>query len=138
MGKLLRFSIAVDEDLMKPFDEYVKRKGVPNRSEAIRDLIRGVLAKDSWGTGQKGSGILTLVYDHHKHDLSRKLMDMQHDAHDVIVAGLHIHLDHSNCLEVLVLKGNPGQVRALADKLVACRGVKYGIFNAVPEGNDLA
>lgn len=138
MGKLKRFSIALDEDLLKPFDEYRIRKSSPTRSEAIRDLIRKVLMVDSWGSHSTGSGTLTLIYDHHKHDLARKIMEIQHESHDSIIAGIHVHLDHDNCLEVLVLKGNPEHITSLADKLISCRGVKYGIFNPVPEGNDLA
>lgn len=138
MGKLARFSVAMDEDLLKLLDEYISRKGSPTRSEAIRDLARSAIANDSWGKGPKGSGTLTLIYDHHKHDLARKIMEIQHDAHDAVIAAMHVHLDHDNCLEVLILMGEPEKVRFLADRLVACRGVKYGVFNPVPEGGEFA
>ena len=85
-----------------------------------------------------GAGTLTLVYDHHKNDLSRRLTQMQHDEHDIIVATLHVHLDHDNCLEVLVLKGDPERVRRLADKLISCKGVKHGTFSGTTTGRDLA
>ena len=126
---LARFGVSLDEDLLEPFDALCARKGYGNRSEAIRDLIRRALVEEDWQNPQlMGAGTLTLVYDHHKNDLSRRLTQMQHDEHDIIVATLHVHLDHDNCLEVLVLKGDPERVRRLADKLISCKGVKHGTF----------
>ena len=95
MGKLVRFGVSLDDALLEPFDALCARKGYSNRSEAIRDLIRKALVEDAWrdAVGQ-GAGTLTLVYDHHKNDLARRLMKIQHDDHDIIVTTLHVHLDH--------------------------------------------
>ena len=138
MGNLARFGVSLDEDLLEPFDDLCKRKGYPNRSEAIRDLIRKALVEERWSNDASGAGTLTLVYDHHKNDLARRLMAIQHDDHDLIVTTLHVHLDHHNCLEVLVLKGEPARLRTLANKLISCRGVKHGTFTATTTGQDLA
>lgn len=139
MGNLVRFSISVEEELLAPFEDLCARKNSPTRSEAIRDLIRGALAADAWKNSRgSGSGTVTLVYDHHKNDLARRLMSIQHEYHDLIISSTHVHLDHDNCLEVLILKGEAEKVRTLAERLIACRGVKYGIFNPVPEARDLA
>ena len=138
MGNLARFGVSLDEDLLEPFDELCKRKSYPNRSEAIRDLIRKALVEERWSNDPSGAGTLTLVYDHHKNDLARRLMAIQLDDHDLIVTTLHVHLDHHNCLAVLVLKGEPTRLRALADKLISCRGVKHGTFTATTTGQDLA
>ena len=73
-----------------------------------------------------------------KPDLARRLTQMQHDEHDIIIATLHVHLDHHNCLEVLILKGEAARVRALADKLISCKGVKHGTFSGTTTGQDLA
>lgn len=136
---LARFGVSLDEDLLEPFDALCARKGYANRSEAIRDLIRRALVEDDWRKPQgMEAGTLTLVYDHHKNDLSRRLTRMQHDEHDIIVAALHVHLDHDNCLEVLILKGAPDRMRQLADRLIACKGVKHGTFSAATTGRDLA
>lgn len=137
MGKLARFGVSLDDELLEPFDALCERKGYTNRSEAIRDLIRRALVEESWSSSSCGAGTLTLVYDHHKNDLARRLMDIQHDEHECIVTTMHVHLDHNNCLEVLVLKGEPEQVRALADRLVSCKGVKHGVFTATTTGQDL-
>lgn len=139
MGKLARFGVSLDEALLEPFDKLCKSKGYSNRSEAIRDLIRKALVQEAWQTSEgQGAGTLTLVYDHHKNDLARRLMHMQHDDHEIIVTTLHVHLDHYNCLEVLVLKGEAARVRALAERLISCRGVKHGTFSMTTTGQDLA
>lgn len=139
MGKLTRFGVSLDEELLEPFDALCAVKGYSNRSEAIRDLIRKALVAEEWQQADgQGAGTLTLVYDHHKNDLARRLTQMQHDEHDIIIATLHVHLDHHNCLEVLILKGEAARVRALADKLISCKGVKHGIFSGTTTGQDLA
>lgn len=139
MGKLTRFGVSLDEELLEPFDALCAVKGYSNRSEAIRDLIRKALVAEEWQQADgQGAGTLTLVYDHHKNDLARRLTQMQHDEHDIIIATLHVHLDHHNCLEVLILKGEVARVRALADKLISCKGVKHGTFSGTTTGQDLA
>ena len=139
MGKLTRFGVSLDEELLEPFDALCAVKGYSNRSEAIRDLIRKALVAEEWQQADgQGAGTLTLVYDHHKNDLARRLTQMQHDEHDIIIATLHVHLDHHNCLEVLILKGEAARVRALADKLISCNGVKHGTFSGTTTGQDLA
>ena len=139
MGKLTRFGVSLDEELLEPFDPLCAVKGYSNRSEAIRDLIRKALVAEEWHQADgQGAGTLTLVYDHHKNDLARRLTQMQHDEHDIIIATLHVHLDHHNCLEVLILKGEAARVRALADKLISCKGVKHGTFSGTTTGQDLA
>ena len=139
MGKLTRFGVSLDEELLEPFDALCAVKGYSNRSEAIRDLIRKALVAEEWQQADgQGAGTLTLVYDHHKNDLARRLTQMQHDEHDIIIATLHVHLDHHTCLEVLILKGEAARVRALADKLISCKGVKHGTFSGTTTGQDLA
>ena len=138
MGKTTRFGVSLDADLLEPFDALCERNGYGNRSEAIRDLIRKALVRDAWEhAAGGGAGTLTLVYDHHKSDLARKLMRIQHDDHDCIVATLHVHLDHFNCLEVLVLRGEAERIRNLANRLISTRGVKHGAFALTTTGEGL-
>lgn len=138
MGTLTRFGVSLDEDLLQQFDAMSATKGYTNRSEALRALIRNALVAQAWEKAEgQGAGTLTLVYDHHKSDLAQRLIDLQHESHDVIVATLHVHLDHHNCLEVLVLRGEASTVRDLANRLVACRGIKHGTFTLTTTGQDL-
>ncbi len=138
MSKTTRFGVSLDQKLLNSFDDLCQRNSYANRSEAIRDLIRKALVEDNWTNDQEqGAGTLTLVYDHHKSDISKRLTAIQHDDHDCIIATLHVHLDHHNCLEVLVLKSEMERVRKLAKKLLSTRGVKHGAFSITTTGQDL-
>ncbi|MEQ1883833.1 MAG: nickel-responsive transcriptional regulator NikR [Bryobacteraceae bacterium] len=124
---LSRIGIAIPEGLLEQFDKLMARKSYTNRSEAIRDLIRDALVEEeTYKDNQSVVGTLTLVYDHHQRLINDKLVDMQHQHFHQIVSTLHVHLDHDNCLEVVVLRGRAGQVRQVADRLIAARGVRHG------------
>lgn len=139
MGKTTRFGVSLDTDLLEPFDALCERRGCANRSEAIRDLIRAALVDDAWERANAaGAGTLTLVYDHHRSDLAHKLNAVQHEAHECVVASLHVHLDHDNCLEVIVLQGEGRQIRAMAQRLLAIKGVKHGALTLTTTGRGLA
>ena len=128
MGSLARFSVAMDEDLLARFDDLVARRGSGvNRSEAVRDLVRDALVDAEWeDSSGEIVGTITMVFDHHVSDLSDKLDALQHAHHERIVSSMHVHLDAHNCLEVIVVRGTSGQVRAIADGLLGTKGVKHG------------
>lgn len=125
---LMRFSVAMPEDLLMRFDELVARRGLAkNRSEVVRDLVREALVEDECATpGRIVMGTLTIVYDHHAVDLQDKLHSIQHDFFENIVSTLHVHLDAHSCLEVVVLKGETGLVQSVANKILGTKGVKTG------------
>ncbi len=124
---LKRFSISLEENLLDSFDNYIKIHKYNNRSEAIRDLIRKSLVKEEWGTDNNViMGVITLVYDHHQHQLQEKVTEVQHDYHHHIVSTTHVHMDHHNCLEVIIVRGKSLEVQELAGKLIALRGVRNG------------
>jgi CopG family nickel-responsive transcriptional regulator len=127
MGELSRIGVAIDSDLLEKFDQHIARRGYTNRSEAFRDLIRDELvAVASESPDSQVIGSVTLVYDHHVRMLSDRLTDLQHDSYHNIVSTLHVHLDHDNCLEVLVIRGKAAEVRRIADVLISTKGVKHG------------
>ncbi len=125
--ELERIGVAIDRSLLDKFDELIARRGYANRSEAFRDLIRAELVGDT-ASQPHGlvTGTITLLYDHHVRMVGEKLTALQHHYHRQILSTLHLHLDHDNCLEVIVVKGEAAGVRQLADKLIAERGVKHG------------
>lgn len=138
MGRTIRFGVSLDSDLLDKFDALCEERCYQTRSEAIRDLIRNTLVQQEWEDDHREqAGTLTLVYDHHKSDLAQRLIEIQHDAHDLIVTSLHVHLDHDNCLEVLVLKGPADDVRTLAQRLTSTKGVKHGKLSLATTGQDL-
>ena len=128
MGRLTRFSVAMDEDLLGRFDELVEERGLgTNRSEAIRDLVRDAIVDSEWEhADSEVVGTITMVFNHGTSDLSDKLDALQHAHHDQIVSAMHIHLDAHNCLEVLVVRGTSGDVKGIADMLLGTKGVKHG------------
>lgn len=139
MGQTIRFGVSLDSDLLEKFDALCAERSYQTRSEAIRDLIRNMLVQREWeDSSAETAGILSLVYDHHQSDLAQRLTEMQHDHHEVIHASVHVHLDHHNCLEALILKG-PGQaIKELAQKLSSTKGVKHGRLTLTTTGKDLA
>jgi len=138
MAKTVRFGVAMDDDLLWKFDRVVDRKGYENRSEAIRDLIRNLLVEEEWTAGDKETvGTITLVYEHHVHDLQDTLTDLQHNLHEAIVSTVHVHLDAHNCLEVLIVKGAGADIKAAADRLIGTKGVKHGRLTMTTTGKDL-
>lgn len=138
MAELTRFGISMDAQLLARFDALIEGKGYVNRSEAIRDLIRNALVEDQWGREDEETvGTVTVVYDHHVRDLADKLTEHQHAHHDNIVSALHVHLDHDNCLEVVVVKGTVKEVKRLAAELIGTKGVKHGKLVTSTTGKDL-
>ncbi len=123
---LARFSIAVPEELLACFDEQIAhRPGAANRSEAVRDLIRAAIVEERLRTPDRDViGSLTMIYDHHAGDLARRLDEIQHGYTGEIISTMHVHLDHSRCLEVVALKGRGSRVHELADKLKGLKGMK--------------
>ena len=137
---LSRIGISLDKELLDQFDQLIEGKGYENRSEAFRDLIRDVLVKREWETADDEGervAVVTLVYDHHKHELGHKLTHMQHDSHETVVSTMHIHMDELNCLEVLILKGKAKSVLELGNRLISTKGVKLGRLILATEGSTL-
>ena len=138
MSELARIGVAIDSSLLARFDELIGERGYTSRSEAFRDLIRDELVQKSWESPEADVvGTVTLVYDHHVRMLNEKLTDMQHEHHKSILSTLHVHLDHDNCLEVIVVKGKARNVRRIADGLISTKGVKHGYLALTTSGAEL-
>ncbi len=138
MKQLVRFGVSLDGRLLDVFDRHIKRRKYTNRSEAIRDLIRDALVGEAWNKNKEAVGTITFVYDHHVRDLTRKLTQLQHDFQGKILAGMHVHLDHDHCLEVLVVKGTGSDIAVVADALVSVKGVKHGKLTMTTTGKGLS
>jgi CopG family nickel-responsive transcriptional regulator len=134
MNDIIRFGVSMDSLLLERFDQHIEQRGYGNRSEAIRDLVRETLVREEWEGGDEVVGTITLVYDHHVRELSDKLTDIQHDNFNSVLSSLHIHLDHHNCLEVIVVRDAAAKVQKFADRLIGTRGVKHGKLSATTKG----
>ncbi len=138
MGKLTRFGIALDEEILKRFDTHIKREKYTNRSEAIRDLIRAEFVRSDWGDEDKEVVcVLTLVYDHHKRGLVNRLLQIQHDQPSRILCSQHVHLGHECCLEVIIAKGKANHLKAFASQIKAQKGVMFSSISSATTGKDL-
>lgn len=127
MSEIVRFSVSLEDDLLRKFDSFCEQERFATRSEAIRQLLRDKLTLRAWANdAQEVAGTLTLVYDHHRSQLRDQLVHVQHDHGDLVVAALHAHLAHDLCLEVIVLRGPAGQLRRVASELSGLKGVFKG------------
>ena len=129
-----RITITLDEKLVEQFETFRKRHGYGNRSEAFRDLVRERLDVEHL---ERGPGIdciatLTYVYNHHERELATRMTQVQHDHHDLTVSTLHVHLDHHNCLEAVVLRGPLDRVQGFANEVIAQPGVRHAKLHILP------
>ena len=129
-----RVTVTLDDDLMSELDRVIAMKGYQNRSEAVRDLARAGIreAVVDAAASKDCVAALVYVYDHTARELSKRLVRSYHDHHDLSLATMHIHLDHDNCMEVTVLKGETRQVQHVAERVIAERGVRHGRLIVVP------
>lgn len=124
---IIRFGVSLEARLLSEFDSWCRKNKYENRSEAIRDLIRGSLVSEEWESSKGDvTAVITIVYDHHKRELMDGLVDVQHDHQDMVIASQHVHLDHNNCLEVIIVRGSASHIKELASRLHSAKGVKHG------------
>jgi CopG family nickel-responsive transcriptional regulator len=126
MTKIVRVGVTFPPDLLKDFDEIIKKMGYENRSKAVQDAVRMFVSEKKWLQGEKGmqAGVLMMLYDHEVRELESTLTDIQHNYSHIISSTMHIHLNERDCLEAIAVKGNASEIRKLSDELAAKRGVK--------------
>ncbi len=127
MSELVRTALAIDRDLLERFDQWMSGHGYTNRSEAVRDLVRNALIEQEWADPHaQVVAVLSVVFDHEARTLAQELTHIQHEHHHSVLCSQHVHLDHEQCLEAILLRGTAGALRELADRIIATRGVKAG------------
>jgi CopG family transcriptional regulator, nickel-responsive regulator len=137
MSSLIRTGISLESELLEKFDKVVQQKGYGSRSEAIRDLVRDHFVEEDVASNKVIVATITLIYDHHQPKLSEQLISAQHDYKGHVLATTHVHLDHHNCLEVIILKGRGADAKKFADKLISFKGVKHGKLVLTNTGGSL-
>ncbi|MBN2137559.1 MAG: nickel-responsive transcriptional regulator NikR [Sedimentisphaerales bacterium] len=132
MDKVERIGVSLDKKLLSKFDSLIARQGYKSRSEAIRDLVRQQLSSEVLSNPKAHAvAAVCLVYDHHATKVPQKLIELQHSHLLQAISSLHVHLDHHNCLEVIVLRGPVGRINKVAESLLSMKGVKLGKINLV-------
>ncbi|NEV60861.1 nickel-responsive transcriptional regulator NikR [Thiorhodococcus minor] len=122
----IRFSVSLPKPLLDELDARVVNKGYASRSELVRDLIRERLVEDLWERGEtEVAGVLTIVYDHHQRELTQQILEIQHRQYVRVVATTHVHMDHHNCLETIIIRGMPAEIERLSLEIGGLRGVRF-------------
>ncbi|MGC8977173.1 MAG: nickel-responsive transcriptional regulator NikR [Candidatus Ratteibacteria bacterium] len=137
MDKLKRFGISMNEELLKRFDDFIKKQKYKNRSEAIRDIIREKFVKEEWEKGENVAGCIVIVYEHDVREIVDKIIDIQHKFSKYIISTQHIHMDEENCMEIVVVKGKVEKIKELYFYLKALKGVKYSTITKATIGKIL-
>ena len=135
MSKLVRSSYAMEKDLVDRLESLIRESRYTNRSEFIRDLVREKLVAAEWKKNEEVLGTITLVYDHEKRELSRKLVSLQHHHHEChVLAATHVHLDDHLCAEMIMARGKASDIRALADLMRSQKGVLHAALSTSAAG----
>ncbi len=129
-----RFTISLDDQLSAEFDELMRSRGYTNRSEAVRDMIRKQLEIERLSKENEGACVASLsyIYNHHESDLANRITSMHHNHHHLTLSSMHVHMDHSSCLEVVILRGIIQDVTDFSNQIIATRGVRHGKLFVVP------
>ena len=132
--ELMRIGVSLPDNLLNKFDSIIESRGYSSRSEGIRDSIRTYINQYEWMSDIRGRrvGTITVIYDHTKRGLSNAIADIQHDYSDLIKSSVHIHLDHDNCLEVVIFDGEGELIKEMDERLMALKGVMYVKLNTAP------
>jgi CopG family nickel-responsive transcriptional regulator len=129
-----RLTISLNDRLARQFDAVIHKRGYFNRSEAMRDLIRDLL--ETVHSDEQAGGYciasLSYIYNHHESELVNCITTAQHQHHDLALSTMHVHMDHDNCLEVIILKGTVKSVKNFANLIIATRGVRHGKLHLLP------
>ncbi len=138
MSDTVRFGVSLSLELLDQFDQLIKKLGYDNRSEAVRDLIRQKLVEEEWEAPDRQTfAIVSLVYNHHSMSLPSRLTELQHESYAQVIGSFHVHVDKDNCLEIIVMKGKGKDLRALGERIIALKGVKYGTLNMGTSGKKI-
>jgi len=123
---VVRFSVSLEEELLKELDDYIKDNNFANRSQGLRYLIEKNIVEKKWQCNNIVAGAVVMIYDHHKKEILARSNDIQHDYFDVILSSQHYHLNHDICLEIIAVKGKANSLTELADKLISIKGIRHG------------
>jgi CopG family nickel-responsive transcriptional regulator len=82
-------------------------------------------------TGER-QGVITMIYDHGQRGLLTTLTDIQHEYMGIIQASLHSHVTHDRCLEIILVRGDGADLKALAERLMSQKGVETVKLTTIP------
>ncbi len=133
-NELSRIGISLPKNLLDKFDEIINMRGYSSRSEGIRDAIRSYITYYKWMADVRGErqGVITMIYDHEQRGLLPVLTDIQHEFMNLIQSSLHAHVTHGRCLEIILVRGEGTEIKTLAERLMAQKGVESVKLTTIP------
>lgn len=136
---LSRIGVSLPENLLGKFDEIITKRGYSSRSEGIRDAIRSYIRYYDWMSEVEGEriGILSMTYDHSQRGLVTTLLDIEHEFSGITRSAMHVHISHDECMEVLILLGDGKEVKAIAERIIALKGVKNVKLTTIRPGQEV-
>lgn len=137
MNKVTRVTVSIEEELLEQFEKHLAEKGYPSRSEGIKSIMRKALIEDEWHTGTEVAATISFVYDHHKPGVMQKLVEIQHDFGELVICSQHVHLDHHNCMEVIIVKGLSDRIYEFHNALKSVKGLKHSSLSAATTGGEI-
>ena len=137
MSDLVRFTVSIERSLFEKLEKQVADSDYRNRSEFVRDLVRGYLVEQDWQSEKVLLGTISLLYDHHTRGLSEKLTHRQHHFPGQVLATTHIHLDEHLCAEMIMVRGRGTDIKALTDRLRKEKGVLHAKLATGTTGEEL-
>jgi CopG family nickel-responsive transcriptional regulator len=125
-NETIRFTVSLPAALLDDLDTKVADRGYTSRSEFVRDMIRDQIVETKWRNAKEDVvGVLTVGYDHHQRELTQKIVDIQHNRYVNIMCTTHVHLDHDNCLEAIIVRGLPAEIERIRTQIGALKGVRF-------------
>lgn len=122
-----RISVSLPPDLLAELDRMVDSRGYDSRSQAIGEMVNYQLAEHKRGLGNEVmAGTLTLLYNRATRGLQGRLADIQYQHVAEVISSLHVHLTEDQLLEVILVQGPAARLQAIANEMIAQRGVITG------------
>ncbi len=131
----VRLSISLPGSLLDELDDRVIRRGYSSRSEFVRDLVREKMTEEKWAEGKEEVvGVLTIGFDHHATDVAERITEIQHGSPANVLCSTHVHLDHSECLEAIMLRGLPSEIERISLEIGGLKGVRFAGLTRAARG----
>lgn len=122
-----RISISLPDELHADLDAMVIERGFDSRSQAINDMLRQHLAEHKREKGNEVMvGTITILYNNGTRGLQKTIADLQYRHLDEVISSLHVHLADNQTMEVILVQGPALTVQAVANEIIALRGVITG------------
>jgi CopG family nickel-responsive transcriptional regulator len=128
-GYVVRVGVSLEPELLRQLDTWVKERNSPNRSDAIRALIRKELTEKELGDPDAETvGCLMLLYRHDAPNVLRRVTAVEHKWGAHVRSSTHVHLEGGSCMQILGLAGRRREVISAAEDLRGIRGIAFGRF----------